>query len=497
MARSTPIPVASRHVGPGATGTDSVQGLVQFAPPYTKDITRPGWQALFDGVPDALFLVSLDGQMLDANAAAEALLGYRREELSGRPVSQFHPASETARIADAFDLLRTTGSARYDDGLIVACDGEIIPVNVSGARIRLDGSDHVIAVVRDIRARKQAEAEMQAAQERFYLLAEHIREIFWVSNPQTGRIHYASPAFSELTTLSGVPGQDDIAHWRTLIAPPDRPRFDAFLAAQSRGDNAQVEVRMAAPGGQLMWLHCRAFPWQPQGGRVRVAGVAEDITVRKQAEAHTLAQAERQSETLVREAHHRMKNSLQGVVGLLRRCAGQHPGLASALTGAISQVRSIAVIHELQGSHPGEPLVLGELLRMIAGSIEGLFQSSVQLEVNDRSGDTRILADAETVPLAIVLNELLMNAVKHHRGDDHDPEGIRIDLSLCGEGALIVIGNHGHLPDGFDFQARRHLGQGLELLAALLPPEHTELTYRQHADRVQAHLLLRPPIITL
>lgn len=496
MARSTPIPVASRHLGSGATGTVSVQAAAPLAPQYPKDIDRPAWQPLFDGVPDALFLLSPDGELRDANAAAEALLGYRRDELAGRPVSQIHPASETVRIAAAFDQVRTVGSARYDDGLIVARDGEIIPVDVSGARIHLDASDYVIAVVRDIRARKRAEAEMQAAQERFYLLAEHIREIFWVSDPQTGRIHYGSPAFSELTSLSGVPGRDDIAHWRTLIAPPDRPRFDAFLAAQSQGDNAQVEVRMVAPGGQLMWLHCRAFPWQPQGGRVRVAGVAEDITVRKQAEAHTLAQAERQSETLVREAHHRMKNSLQGVVGLLRRCAGQHPGLASALTGAISQVRSIAVIHELQGSHPGEPLVLGDLLRMIAGSIEGLFQSPVRLQVNDRSGDTRILADAEMVPLAVVLNELLMNAVKHHRSDG-DEDGIGIDLELCSEGARIVIANHGRLPEGFDFQAHRHLGQGLELLAALLPAEHAELTYRQHADRVQAHLLLRPPIITL
>lgn len=463
--------------------------------PHSKDIGVPAWQPLFDGLPDALFLLTLDGELRDANATAEALLGYRRDELAGRPVSQFHPASEIARIADAFDRVRMAGSTRYDDGLIVARDGEVIPVDVSGARIHLEGADYVIAVVRDIRARKRAEAEMQAAQERFYLLAEHIREIFWVSEPQTGRIHYGSPAFSELTTLSGVPGQDDIEHWRTLIAPPDRLRFDAFLSAQSRGENAQVEIRMAAPGGQLMWLHCRAFPWQPQAGRGRVAGVAEDITTRKQAEAHTLAQAERQSETLVREAHHRMKNSLQGVVGLLRRCAGQHPGLASALTGAISQVRSIAVIHELQGSHPGEPVVLADLLRMIAGSIEGLFEASLRLHVNDLGADTRILADAEVVPLAIVLNELLMNAVKHQSVDGEDD--IRVDLARSGEDALIVISNRGQLPAGFDFQAHRHLGQGLELLAALLPAEHAELAYRQAGDRVQAHLLLRPPIITL
>ena len=496
MARTTRICIASGRERPMPAGTAPVHESDRTQP-HTKVIDSGAWKVLFDGLPDALFLLTLDGELRDANATAEALIGYRRNELAGRPVTHFHPASESARVARAFEQVRATGSARYDDGLITTRNGDDIPVDVSGTRILLDGTDHLVAVVRDIRARKQAEAEMQAAQERFYLLAEHIREIFWISAPQSGRIHYGSPAFSELTSLTGAPGSDDIALWRTRIAPPDRPRFDAFLAAQARGENADVEVRMAAADGHILWLHCRAFPWQPQGSQVRVAGVAEDITARKQAEARTLAQAERQSEALVREAHHRMKNSLQGVVGLLRRCAGQHPGLASALTGAISQVRSIAVIHELQGSHPGEPLVLGDLLRMIAGSIEGLFQSPVRLQVKDRCGEARILADAEMVPLAIVLNELLMNAVKHHHGDPLDEDGIGIDLTLCGDGALIEISNRGRLPEGFDFRTNRHPGQGLELLAALLPPEHAELTYRQFTDRVHAHLLLRPPIITL
>ena len=454
----------------------------------------PAFPELFEGIADALLLMTPLGVIMHMNGAASELLGYRPAEVAGKHVSMLYPPSEEARVQVCFDELATQRSTRYPDGVALTRDGETVAVEVVGSRIEFAGGPAVIAVVRDIRERKQAEAELRAAQERFHLLAEHIREIFWVSDPHTRALYYASPAFSDISALPNGDQPGDLNSWAQAVAPPDRPRFETFLAAQAQGDVAEVEVRVADGRGGVRWLHCRAFPWQAQCGHARVAGVAEDITARKEAEAHRLAQAERQRETLVREAHHRIKNSLQGVVGLLRRCAGQHPALAQALTGAISQVRSIAVIHELQGSQAGAPIQLGEFLRMTAGSIEGLFDARVKLTVSAPGAFDPRLADSEAVPLAIVLNELLMNAVKHRRCDRDD--GVEIELSPVEDGALIVIGNCGELPTGFDFAARRGLGQGLELLAALLPTEHAALDFRQQPGRVLTRLALRPPIIT-
>jgi PAS domain S-box-containing protein len=454
----------------------------------------PAFPDLFEGIADALLLMTPRGVMMHMNGAASELLGYRPAEIAGKHVSMLYPPSEEARVQACFDELATRRSTRYPDGVALTRDGATVAVEVVGSRIEFAGGPAVIAVVRDIRERKQAEAELRAAQERFHLLAEHIREIFWVSDPHTRALYYASPAFAEMSALPAGEQPVDLNSWAQAVVPPDRPRFETFLAAQAQGDVAEVEVRVADRHGGVRWLHCRAFPWQAQGGHARVAGVAEDITARKEAEAHRLAQAERQRETLVREAHHRIKNSLQGVVGLLRRCAGQHPALAQALTGAISQVRSIAVIHELQGSQAGAPVQLGEFLRMIAGSIEGLFDARVKLDVRDIGAFELRLADSEAVPLAIVLNELLMNAVKYRRCDRD--ESVDVELSSRDGSALIVISNCGELPPGFDFAARRGLGQGLELLAALLPTEHATLDYRQLPGRVQTRLSLRPPIIT-
>lgn len=494
MVRDDAIPDALDSGAGGGTRTAPAHGAPVHDPHVRSiDSIGPACRELFDGIADALLLLTPAGKVLHANVAACEMFGYGPDELSGQPVSVLYPPCEDHRVRAAFEELGVQRSTRYVNGQAKTRDGTVVPVDVVCSRVELAGRPTVIAVVRDIRERKQAEAALQAAQERFYLLAEHIREIFWISDPQSRRLLYTSPAFVELSGLSDS-GADDLNRWARAVAPPDRPRFLTFLSSQEHGEAAEVEVRVDDRKGGIRWLRCRAFPWQAQDGHPRMAGVAEDITAHKQAEAHKLAQAERTRETLVREAHHRIKNSLQGVIGLLRRSAGQHPALAQALTVAISQVRSIAVLHELQSSQ-AQPVKLGELLRMIAGSIEGLFAPRFRLDVREVHSCNGRLADREAVSLAIVLNELLMNAVKHVPDGGNDE---RIGLRLhCGEGlACIVIDNRGTLPPGFDFAARQGLGQGLELLAALLPAEHAQLEFSQLADRVSVRLTLRPPIIT-
>lgn len=454
------------------------------------------WRSLFDGIADALLLMRPDGTLVEINRAATALLGHANADVAGHHVSMLYPPSEEVRVAACFDEVARNGISRYLDGIAVASNGDRIAVDVVGSAIMTGGQPTVIAVVRDIRARKQAESDLHATQQHFYLLAEHIREIFWICDPATGVVTYVSPAFAELARLSGCSTGSGINCWAQSIAPPDRPLFEAFLAAQARGEPAEVELRISGADGGVRWLHGRSFPWRGDDGQTLAAGVAEDITERKLAEAERLAQAQRQREMLVREVHHRMKNSLQGVIGLLRRCAGQHPALASALTGAIGQVRSIAVIHELQSTTTGAPVLLCDLLPMIASGIEGLFDTKVNLKLRHQPECRVILAESETVPLAIVLNELLMNAAKHQcRNGEAGVRPIELEFAGDAERALIQVSNPGALPPTFDFAGRRGLGQGLELLSALLPAEHAELEFSQQDGRVIARLVLLPPVI--
>lgn len=321
--------------------------------------------------------------------------------------------------------------------------------------------------------------------------------LFWVFDPRCGRLLHASPSMDDLSRQLGCNRSDHMAVWLACVGPMNGPDLKNLLDAQGRGEAAEAEFSLHATDGSTRWLHGRVFPWLDGDGRALVAGIAEDISERQRVESKRLDDALRQRDSLVREAHHRIKNSLQGVIGLLRQCAGRHPELASDLTGAISQVRSIATIHELLSGSGGGPVPLSDLLPMIASAIEGLFDTRVKIRIDTRLDRSVMLADSESVPLAVSLGELLMNAVKHRRCSHvtDDPHVVEVEISGDGECTLIHISNCGVLPPKFNHAGHKGLGHGLDLLSALLPGGHASLEYSSQSGWVRARLTLLPPAI--
>ncbi|MFX6277420.1 histidine kinase dimerization/phosphoacceptor domain -containing protein, partial [Acinetobacter baumannii] len=85
--------------------------------------------------------------------------------------------------------------------------------------------------------------------------------------------------------------------------------------------------------------------------------VASDVTEQRAAEQARLQAAISQRELLVREVHHRIKNNLQGVAGLLQQIAVRRPEVAPVLKEAVGQVQAIAQVYGLQVGTSG-PLML-------------------------------------------------------------------------------------------------------------------------------------------
>ncbi|HYM46797.1 MAG TPA: ATP-binding protein [Solirubrobacteraceae bacterium] len=130
--------------------------------------------ALLELVPDAIVAVGRDGRIAFANAQAEALFGYDREELLGRPVEMLMPdrfqEAHRSLLADHFKNPRTrpmgAGLELYGSGR----DGSEFPAEISLASIATEDGPLVIAAIRDTGER------MVMASERERLLAEAERE---------------------------------------------------------------------------------------------------------------------------------------------------------------------------------------------------------------------------------------------------------------------------------------------------------------------------------
>jgi two-component sensor histidine kinase len=193
---------------------------------------------------------------------------------------------------------------------------------------------------------------------------------------------------------------------------------------------------------------------------------------------------------LVKEVHHRIKNNLQGVAGLLQQIAQRKPEVAGPIAEVVGQVQAIAQVYGLQVGESG-PLQLMSVVKAITASVQRTFGRSIRFAVTGTTAPQWMLPEAESIPIALTLNELLTNAVKHSAAA---PEAeIACTLACADDDVTIAIANAGTLPPGFNVARIPGGVSGLGLVRALLPRRSASLTLEQRADRVLATVVLRLP----
>jgi two-component sensor histidine kinase len=266
------------------------------------------------------------------------------------------------------------------------------------------------------------------------------------------------------------------------------------LASESPPGVRREIVAAGDDGGSRVW-DTRFVSMAPDAGRQfpieasQVLMVANEVTDQRAAEQERFDAAIAQRGMLVQEVHHRIKNNLQGVAGLLRQASARYPEVAPILSEAVGQLQAIAQVYGLQvGS--GGPVQFAGLLQAVALSVQRTFNRPIEVGVTGEDADRWRLPEAEAIPVALTVNELLTNALKH--GGDHPVE---CRLQVAAAEVTVEIVNQGRLREGFDLRARTGGVNGLGLVRALLPRRSADLSLRQDGDRVVTHVTLRPPAV--
>jgi PAS domain S-box-containing protein len=127
-------------------------------------------------------------------------------------------------------------------------------------------------------------AELLESRERFRQIAEHIREVFYITSSDLTEILYISPAYEETWGRARAVLMQNPRSWRDAVHPEDRDEVLRTMAEAGAAGHA-IEYRIVRPDGTVRWIWDRGFPILDELGRTaRYAGIAEDITERKQAE---------------------------------------------------------------------------------------------------------------------------------------------------------------------------------------------------------------------
>ena len=353
------------------------------------------------------------------------------------------------------------------------------------------GGRELIFALLDIERRRQAElriAEAQASLQRVIETAPAAIALFDADTLAVRQANQTAAAFlgagvAEGRTVANVADAtlaESLAGWlRAVAASGEQYRQEWRHGADDAAEARVWDCRLAP----------LSEPGEPRSPLVLL--VASDVTEQRAAEQARLQAAIAQREALVREVHHRIKNNLQGVAGLLQQSASSRPELAESLGEVVGRIQAIAQVHGLQ-VRDGEALVLRRVVAAVFENLGRTFGIVMPVQVDDEAGvDRWLLPEQEAVPLALVFNELGTNAIKHRTAGG----SVTVRMRALHDGLSLEIASPGALPEGFEFARLGPSPSGLGLVKALLPRRGARLELLQHDGWVTARAELTLPAL--
>ncbi|WP_334171009.1 sensor histidine kinase [Sinomonas sp.] len=280
-----------------------------------------------------------------------------------------------------------------------------------------------------------------------------------------GIVQYASPngvsAFRRLGGFDSLEGRS-LAELTTDLLK-DRRLVDETLPLVVTGRmpwRSEIESRGVS-------LSLRAIPLRDERERFGALVLCRDVSELRRREMELVTK-----DATIREIHHRVKNNLQTVAALLRmqsRRMKSEEG-RQGLEQAMRRVATIALVHETLSQGLAQNVDFDELIdRQFRLSAE--VATGNQHVATEREGEFGGLPSDLATPLALVINELVTNAVEHGLEDRSGTVWLsaRRGIDESGEETLeVTVADDGV---GMPEQHNRHEGLGLQIVRTLVTSE--------------------------
>ncbi len=238
--------------------------------------------AIVESSDDAIIGKTIDGTISSWNEAAEAMYGYRADEVIGKPISLLVPADRQDEMAQILDAITRGQRLSHFETVRVNRDGRPIEVLLTVSPIKdvAGATVGVATIARDISARRQADRAMRDSAERFRALFERSLDCLYIHDFD-GNFLDINPATLKLLGYE----REDIPslHVSSLLSADQMPKAIQAMTelAETGTCNETIECRLKNARGGVAFTEHRitVIPWE--GTTRAILGIARDITERK------------------------------------------------------------------------------------------------------------------------------------------------------------------------------------------------------------------------
>jgi PAS domain S-box-containing protein len=428
---------------------------------YTAERSAVQLVAIVESSDDAIISKDLNGVIQTWNAAAERLFGYSAEEAIGRPVTiVFPPGKENEEPGILSGIMRGERIDHYET-MRRHKDGSLLDISLTVSPMR-DSSGAIIGaskIARDITERKDAQRKLEQSERHLQDLLAAIPAAIYTTDAQ-GRITYFNQAAAELAGRTPTIGSDEWCVTWKLFNPDGTPlphdQCPMAVALREGRTIRNAEAIAERPDGTRVPFIPYPTPLRDASGRIVGAiNMLADISERRQAET--------QQRSLLDELNHRTKNNMQMLLSLLKSAtrSAASEETKRVLGEACSRIAAMAAAQRvLYGRADTNRFDGGEFLGAVCQTMRQALPAEVKITCKDATG---VLPNDAAMPLALIVNELVTNALKHGIKDRSKDE-VRVSLTESDGELLLSIEDDG---EGFDLNAVRRTSSGLQLVSGL------------------------------
>jgi len=329
-----------------------------------------------------------------------------------------------------------------------------------------DGPLRLVITHEEITTRKLAEEKLRENKYRLDLALQSARMGTWYWDIPENRRHFDDQCCNLLgidpARFGGSPDE-----FFGSVHPDDRENIRSALAsAVERDEPYEPYYRAIWPDGTIHHIAARGRLVRDADGRaVKIYGIIWDVTSRKLAEEAMQASL-REKEVLLKEIHHRVKNNLQ-VMSSLLNLQSQHltdPKALDALRVSTHRIKTMALIHDkLYRSESLSGIYFPGYVHDLTGDLINTYAPDKHIVLNVDIDPVSFDLDT-SIPLGLILNELVSNSLKHAFPDD---EGgiIAVSLHSRDAGVEMSVSDSGiGFPEDLDFTDTQSMGMQLVVI---------------------------------